>query len=524
MIGGLLRQLFGRQAEKPPRPPSARPGSTEVAAARDALARAPGDLNARWRLAGALVRAEDYEAAQDELEHLLRDAPRAIEPRVELGHILRNGGRIAEAIDAYRQVLALDPGHAEARSNLLLALNYRDDCTPQEVFAEHRAFGERFGPAAVAPQPDRAWPRRLRVGYVSPDFRSHVVASFMLPILARHDRERFELCCYHTFPGADTVTDYIRSMVEHWVDAAGLPDAELAQRIRDDRIDILVDLAGHMAWQRLGVFALRPAPVQATYLGYPNTTGLRTVDYRISDARADPPGRTDPFYTERIVRLDRSFVCYRPGPDIHAVAPLPAARAGHVTFGSFNNFQKLSGSFFTAAARVLSAVPGSRLLLKAKPLDWPRVAAGVRERCAAMGIAADRLDLRGWTSSVEDHLGEYRAVDIALDSFPYNGTTTTCEAMWMGAPVVALEGDRHCGCVGSSLLSAVGLPELVARDVDDYVRIAAALAADTLRLTELRTGMRERMRASPLMDEKGFVSELERAYLEMWQERLRAAQ
>jgi protein O-GlcNAc transferase len=523
LILGMLKQLFGSKgAGASPAPAMARAGA-DLPALREAVARAPGDAGASWRLVGALTASEEYESARDEAERLVRLAPGLAEAHVNLGHVQRNLGSLREALESYRCALAIDPGHVEARSSLLLALNYSTEHSPGEIFSEHLAFGERCGPVPAAPAPDPAWPRRLRIGYVSPDFRSHVVTCFMLPALARHDRERFEIFCYYTYPEADSVTHFLRPLVEHWSDCAHLSDADLAARIRADRIDILVDLAGHMACQRLNVFAQRPAPVQATYLGYPNTTGLAAVDYRIGDAWVDPPGESDRYYTEHVARLGRSFLCYRPGPDIHEVVRLPASRAGRVTFGCFSNFQKLSDPFFATAARVLVAVPGSRLLLKARPLASHQVADAVRARFAAAGIGADRLVLRGWSPKAEDHLREYREVDIALDSFPYNGTTTTCEAMWMGAPVITLRGDRHAGRVGASLLTAVGLPGQVARDTDEYVRIAAGLAADLQKLADLRAGMRDRLRQSPLMDELGFTRELERCYEVMWQERLRSS-
>jgi predicted O-linked N-acetylglucosamine transferase (SPINDLY family) len=243
------------------------------------------------------------------------------------------------------------------------------------------------------------------------------------------------------------------------------------------------------------------------------------MDYRITDAKADPPGAADRLNVERLVRLPRSFLCYRPGPDLHEPGPPPSLQEGVVTFGCFNNFQKQSDAFFAAAARVLQAVPRSRLLLKARSLGFAPAAQRARERFAAHGIDASRLILMGWETTPENHLAIYQRVDIGLDSFPYNGTTTTCEALWMGVPVVTLAGDRHASRVGVSLLESVGLPELVGRDVDDYVRIAAALAGDLPRLAALRAGMRERLRASPLRDEAGFVRELEECYLRLWEER-----
>ena len=496
------------------------PAQAPEAVTRPAEKGGDSDPAARYEHAAALIEREDYEAALQELELLRELAPELPQVHFSLGYVLRHMGWIPEAIAAYRQVLALRPNHADSHSNLLLTLNYSAEHSAAEVFEEHRRYGERHVQPCVAPAPNRSAARKLRVGYLSPDFYSHVVSCFMLPVLAQHDRQKFETFCFHTGLVKDAATGHMRALAGHWADCAGQPDAQVAERIRADRIDILVELAGHTAHQRQGVLALRPAPVQVSYLGYPNTTGLRAVDWRISDARADPPGESDRLHVERLARLPRSFLCYRPGPEIHAVPPLPAARAGHVTFGCFNNFQKLSGPFFEAAAMLLAVVPDSKLIVKAKPLQFASVQARLRDRFARAGADPTRLILRGWEKSVEDHLAAYAEVDIALDSFPYNGTTTTCEAFWMGAPVVTLAGDRHASRVGASLLHSMGLGELVARDAADYVRIAAALAADRVRLARLRDGMRERLKRSPLMDEEGFVRELEGAYADMWAARL----
>ena len=493
-----------------------------VANFRAGLAIDPGHEQMRLNLASALLVMEDYESALAELEQL--DAQGSLLPGLHatLGYVQCQLGRNRAGLQTLRRALALRPDDAEAHRNLLLAMNYSAELGVAEIAAEHRRFGHRHEqPVGTAPV-DAAWPRRLRIGYVSPDFRSHVVASFMWPILARHDRERFEVHCYYTNKIVDEATEGLRALAEHWADCGTLSEKELAARIRSDRIDILVDLAGHTGKSRLGSFALRPAPVQVTYLGYPNTTGLRALDYRITDARADPPGESDALHVERLIRLPKTFLCYRPGPDVVPVAPLPATRAGAVTFGCFNNFQKLSEPFFDAAARVLSAVPESRLLLKAKPLGLRTIADEVRSGFLRRGIDARRLELRGWEADALGHLAAYNEVDIALDSFPYNGTTTSCEAMWIGVPVVTLHGDRHAARVGASLLHALGLDDFIARDADNFVGMAARLAGDLPRLASLRAGMRERMRASPLMDESGFVRDLERAYLEVWQAKLAA--
>ncbi len=493
-----------------------------VSAYRAALARSPEDAGIRVDLGLALKDQGRLEEAQAELERARGLAPDLMPARLNLGVVYHQLGWLDRAIAELRAAHELEPDHAGVHSNLLFVLNYSARYSAQQVFAEHGRFGARHVQPVAAPAPDPAWPRRLRVGYVSPDFRSHVVSSFMLPVFAKHDRSRFEVYGYYSYAQADAVTAAMRGLADNWLDCAHYSDAELAEQIRADRIDILVDLAGHTVHHRLKTFALRPAPLQITYLGYPNTTGLTAIDARITDAKADPPEAADCLNSERLVRLPRSFLCYRPGPGLE-VGALPAAASGFVTFGCFNNFQKLSEPFFDAAAQVLSAVPGSRLLLKAQTLQTPSVAQRVRERFAGTGVDPARLELLGWEPSPEGHLATYRRVDIALDSFPYNGTTTTCEALWMGVPVVALAGDRHAGRVGASLLETVGLQELLANNVGEYVQIARRLAADLPRLAALRSGLRERVRASALRDEAGFVRELEDGYLRLWQDKLKEA-
>ncbi len=499
-----------------------RSGRNEEAAAayRAGLALTPDDAQMRSDLGLALLGLGRVEEALGEIEQARNRAPDLAEAHHNLGIAYHQLGRLEEAIAEIGQAHQLAPDRVDIHSNLLFILNYSARYTPAEILAEHRRFGEHYVQPVASPAPDTAWPRRLRIGYMSPDFHSHVVSSFMLPILVRHDRERFDVCCYYTNRLVDEVTEAIRGIADDWVDCADLSDTELVSRIRADRIDILVDLAGHSTQQRLKAFALRPAPLQVTYLGYPNTTGLSAIDFRITDARADPPGESDRLNVEQLVRLPRSFLCYRPGPDIHDLVAPPATQAGYVTFGSFNNFQKLSDPFLGAAAQVLAAVPNSRLLLKAKSLGIASVAQRLREKFAVLGVDPSRLVLLGWEETPEEHLATYQKVDIALDSFPYNGTTTTCEAMWMGVPVVALQGDRHAGRVGASLLGTVGLPELVAQDLNGYVAIATNLASDLPKLARLRAGMRQRMRASALLDERGFVRELEECYQDMWQEKL----
>jgi predicted O-linked N-acetylglucosamine transferase (SPINDLY family) len=353
--------------------------------------------------------------------------------------------------------------------------------------------------------------RRLRLGYLSPDFNHHAVAYFIEPVLAAHDRTRVEVFCYASVAVPDRFTDRLRGLAEHWRDIARLDDDAAAALIRADNLDLLIDLAGHSARHRLLVLARRPAPVQATWIGYPNTTGLDAIDYRITDAVSDPVGQTEAWHSEKLVRLPANFSCYRPDDDAPAVNNLPAAAAGAVTFGCFNQFAKVTPEVIALWARLLAKLPGSRLLLKSRGLGDPGVAARVQAAFAAAGVGPARLILNGDELSVADHLGLYHKVDIALDPFPYNGTTTTCEALWMGVPVVTLAGSTHVSRVGASLLTHAGLAGWIAATPDDYVARAVAAVRDLPALAALRRGLREQVRTSPLCDAVRFTRGFEAA-------------
>jgi predicted O-linked N-acetylglucosamine transferase (SPINDLY family) len=323
--------------------------------------------------------------------------------------------------------------------------------------------------------------------------------------------------CYAEVRRPDTVTAHLQGLADHWLVTVGLSDDELAERIRTDGLDILVDLAGHTADNRLRVFARKPAPVQATWLGYPNTTGLEAIDYRLVDAVTDPAGEADAWASETLVRLEGGFHCYgglkgAPEPGVP-----PCLAAGTVTFGSFNNPVKISAATLDVWARLLSRLPQARLLLKGKPFSDPGTRALFLARLGKRGIAAERVELMAWLPGAAAHVEMYHQVDIALDPFPYNGTTTTCEALWMGVPVVTLRGDRHAGRVGASLLSQIGLPDLIANSVEEYVEIVVALASDPARLMDLRRSLRPRIAASPLCDERAFARKMEAAFRTMWQ-------
>ena len=433
---------------------------------------------------------------------------------------LQDEMRLDEAIAAHEHSIQLDGDSPMAYSGLIHAIKYHQGSTPQSIFEQHLRFARRFAeplrskirPHANPSDPDRP----LRIGYVSPDFRRHSVAWFLEPILRHHDQVRYEVYCYATDPRRDDVTNRLQGCAREFRSVVHLDDEQAADLVRSDRIDILVDLAGHTGNKRLLVFAYKPAPVQITYLGHPCTSGLSTMDYRITDAFADPPGMTEAFHTEKLVRMPQTFLCYQPSPKAPPVASLPADSAGHITFGSFNTLAKLTPRCMAMWSRLLQSVAGSRLVLKALSLRSSEVVAIVTNAFAAQGIAPERLDLLAHKASHTDHMASYGQVDIGLDTFPYHGTTTTCEALYMGVPVVALAGDSHLSRVGVSLLNNVGLGELVAQTEERYIEIAAGLAGDMAKLRALRGGLRQRMAASPLLDAARFTSNLETAYRTMW--------
>jgi predicted O-linked N-acetylglucosamine transferase (SPINDLY family) len=343
------------------------------------------------------------------------------------------------------------------------------------------------------------------------------VAAFFEPLLHGHDRRIVEVFCYAEVGQADLVTERMRAQSDHWCSTVGMSDADVARKIEEDSIDILVDLAGHTANNRLLVFAAKPAPLQVTWLGYPNTTGLAAIDYRLVDAITDPKGKADGWASEALLRLKDGFLCYAPAADTPNPAPVPSARRGFVTFGSFNNPAKLSDPTLDAWAALLNRAPTSRLLLKGHHFFDDMAARSLfAARLADRGVAPERLTLLGLQPDPAVHLALYGEIDIALDPFPYNGTTTTCEALWMGVPVVTLQGDRHASRVGASLLRGLGLGELVAADVSDYVAIGAGLAGDSVRLADLRASLRTRMRASALCDRIAFARKIEAAYRQIW--------
>ena len=389
------------------------------------------------------------------------------------------------------------------------------------LYDQHRRFGAAAGPSPARTFANVRQPgRRLRVGFLSPDLHRHSVAYFLEPLLAHLDRNEFEVFLYHDQPVVDSMSERLRQLADCWRVVAGLSPDSLENVLRADAPDILFDLAGHTGMNRLPLFVRRLAPVQATYLGYPDTTGLLAMDYRLVDAVTDPAGAADAICSERLLRFAPTAWSYAPpadAPEGAAVASAEAPAAG-VVFGCFNNFAKVNDPALFAWGRILAAVPGSKLLLKGGGLSAPALRADLCRRLESSRIPIERVELCERTRTLAEHLAAYGRVDVSLDTFPYNGTTTTCEALWMGVPVVSRVGDRHASRVGASLLQAVGHSEWLAADWDDYVAKAVALAGDPSRRAELRRGLRLEMQASALLDHRGQAARFGTALRRMWAE------
>ena len=553
---------------------------------RQALAIRPDFSQAFYNLGNALQKLDKLDDAIAAFETALRIEPELAEAWINLGNALCGAGRAQEAFPHYRRGIALKPD-SRMTGSLLYALHLDPTMSPRQLYEEHarwnRQYAQPLRRLIRAHHNDRSPDRRLRIGYVSPDLGNHPVGRFMAPLLSHHDHAGFEVFCYTGAVRSDPISASNRSSADVWRGTVGLPDEQIAQQIRQDGIDILIDLTMHASDNRLLVFARKPAPVQVTYLAYPGSTGLETIDYRLTDPYIDPPwtelqpptepepffpplppgegrgeGRSDVaqppsavlehmpsrfdlrlntaeggcatnsspggrgggtadraadlFYSEKSFRLPHTFWCYAAPPEACEVGPLPAIANGHVTFGCLNSFSKVSGMILEAWIQLLRQTPGSRLLLHSRQGSHRQ---RIRERLSTAGIDPQRLEFVGFLPT-PDYFRQYQRIDIALDTFPYAGGTTTCDALWMGVPVVTLAGQTAISRGGTSILSNIGLQRLVATSVDQYVSLAGQLAADLPGLAALRSGMRARMLGSPLMDAATFARDVEAAYRQMW--------
>jgi len=479
---------------------------------------APADPDAYVNLGNLCYEDVQLQAAIDWYRKAVERNPGHGGVLSSLAGMLGAQGRLEEAIGCLRRAVELAPASAEIHGSLLMALQYDPVVAPVAICQEHLAWAQRHAdplmPSAIGRRGDRDPDRRLRIGYVSPDFRDHSAAFFIEPLLEHHRRDRVEVFCYSSSRVADMVTRRLRARADHWCDIVDLSDDQAAERIREDRVDILVDLACHTSGNRLGVFARKPAPVQATYLGYPYATGMAAMDYWVTDIHLDPPDAPTPS-RERQVRLPEAFVCYRPPDDAPAVADPPCVRNGFVTFGSFNTLTKLNRQVIAAWAQVLRNVAGARLLLKTTALGDAPTARHVAGLFAACGIEPDRLILEG-SQPLGQFLSAYGRVDLMLDPWPFNGHTISMHGLWMGVPLVTLYGDRHAARRGGMLLRNLRLEQMIALTPDQYIEIATDLGRDRDRLAELRRGMRRRVAQSPLVDGPRFIVHLEAAYRSMW--------
>lgn len=443
--------------------------------------------------------------------------PAETRPRVGCAMVYLRCHRVEEAARELEAVLRQTPGDTLARSFRLTALNNLPQVTAEDLFAEHCAFGRVVGgpiPHAWSNSPDPE--RRLRVAFFSRDLCEHSVAYFLEPLLEHLDRGAFEVLVYSDTARSDAVTARLRSHATLWRQVAGQTDATVESLVRADRPDLLVELGGHTAANRLPLLARRLAPVQITYLGYPNTTGVPAIDYRFVDAVTDPAPAADRFVSEQLVRFAPTAWAYRPPECAAQPGQPPSVATGRVTFGSFSNFGKVTDTMLRIWAQILATVPQSRLLIKAAGVQEAAVADPLARRLQAAGISPAQVEVLPHTPDTASHLALYQQVDIALDTYPYNGTTTTCEALWMGVPVVTLAGDRHAARVGRSLLNALGRGDWATDTPQAYVSVAASLAVDSGRLAAIRAGLREEMARSGLLDHAGQAQRFGAALRDCW--------
>ena len=520
-----------------------------IACYRQALAANPDDLNSLNNLGVSLQTNGKLEEAKACFEQTIKARPDDTRAYVNLGMVYYDYGNFSQALACYQQALKIDPNYSEAQfsvgvalqalcrpqealacyrqamsiksdnqkthDNLLMTLQFVPGVTLEELFAAHKNFGEHFE-KKLKPH----WPihtndgdphRRLKIGYVSGDFRMHAVSYFIEPVFANHDKSQVEVFCYSNSARHDAFTERLIAEVDHWQPCLSMSDEQLAQRILDDKIDILVDLAGHTAHNRLLTFARKPAPIQITYLGYPGSSGLTAMDYRLTDNYTEPGN--DRYYTERLLRLPDSMWCYRPAEDMPEVTPLPALTKGYLTFGAFNNINKVGEDSIKLWAALLRSLPTSRLLMVTVPEGE------VRERITgqfvACGVAAERLSFQGKLPSHEFRL-LLQQVDITLDPFPINGATTTCESLWLGVPVLTLVGERFLSRAGLSVLSAAQMSDFTVKTPTEYINTATLLANNLALLADIRMGLREHLKATPLFDQRRFTQNLERIYREVW--------
>ena len=489
---------------------------------KKAIALTPNNHELYYNLGILLKELGQLEKAEVSYKQAITIKPDYVDAYYNLGNALQELGRWKEADVSYNQAIAIKPDFTLAYNNKLCGLNYSPDWSTQLIYQQHLEFEKQFGGFKsrnpLISNKKNPFNEKLRVGYVSGDFKKHSIAYFFEPLLQHHNSNTVEIFCYYNDDKVDDITKRLTANSDHWRSIFNISDEDFFDLVRNDKIDILVDLSGHTAKNRLLVFAHKPAPIQISWLGYPNTTGLSAVDYRFTDISADPVGEADELHSETLLRLPNGFLCYKGNKKSYVSVSLPQKSLGHITFGSFNNLSKLTPKVIKVWSKILHAVPLSTLILKSSTLN--RNSAHHLELFKKEGISNNRIKIYNKMPSMEEHLKLYSSIDISLDPFPYNGTTTTCDALWMGVPVITLLGNRHASRVGASILTNIGLTNFIAQDIDGYINLAIEMANNINYLQEVRQDLRKRMERSPLCNPRSFANDIENAYKDIWNKHL----
>jgi len=498
-------------------------GNIEIAEVlfRKAIAIKPRNAQYYNNLGYALELNQHYLEAIKALEQSLELNRNYSHAYLNLGNAYKGIGDTEKAYEHYQKSLQKQPDLFLACSNLLYLSNTMPDFTCEDIYNLHTKtisiFTEKNSQFITQYGNQTEPKRKLRIGYMSSDFREHSCSYFIEPVLKQQKREEFELFAYYNYTVNDETTVRIKSYFDVWRETAGHSDRVIANLIKADKIDILIDLSGYTAHSPVLVLTYKPAPIQISWIGYPNTTGIPTVDYRITDEYSDPSGVSEKFHTEQLLRMPDSFLVYKPPVDAPDVAEQPVKKNGYITFGSFNNNIKINKKVISLWAKIIKAVPDSKLLLKAAGFDEGEVRKRCLEQFASLDISEDRITLLGKEKTTREHLSLYHKIDIGLDTFPYNGTTTTFEALWMGVPVISLRGDSHRANVGTSILSNIKLCQWLAENESEYIQIAQDMASKIEQLDSLRRTMRVRMQESPLMNTVEFTKQFEKKLREVWE-------
>lgn len=479
----------------------------------------PNLVEAHGNLGNVYKKQGNYEKAEFHFKEALKLEPDQAKVLYHLGATLLFSNRHKEASEHLRKAVEINPEFYQSHSSLVYALNYIEQQDQQHVFEEHRQWGTQHS-AGIQ---EEGWPwierdlrKKLRIGFVSPDFRAHVVALFIQQLFKHYDKNQFEFYGYAEVENPDGYTSTFMNLLDGWRSTIGVPDQEVYQTIKNDHIDILIDLAGHSAGNRLKVFSMKPAPIQVSYLGYINTTGLQEMDYRFCDAYVNPH-KTQAYYTEQLIHLPGSFSCYEPINPSPPVAETPGLTNQYVTFGCFNNTNKLTPGTIRVWSELLKELPSSKLLLKSSHLNDPQTIERFKVQFLEQGVKEEQLIFEG-SSEIYEYLASYNKIDIALDPFPHNGGTTSHDLLWMGVPMITLEGDRYVSRFGLSILTNLGYPEWIASNEKEYIHKASALASDLDALNTIRLGLREKMNTSPLCDGTTFSRNFERTLRSLWEE------